>query len=199
MPLDPKAPGAEAAAIEALARAAAAGDRAAFAPLVERLAPGLHRFAARLLSDPAEAEDVTQESFTRLWRMLGDGSGGEAPRAPVRPWLYRTARNLCIDRLRRRGRLVEETAARAETTQDPAPTPEAVTAEREAAADLHRAIEGLPERQRSALLLVHIEGLSGRETAAILDASEEAVESLLARARRSLRAALRPSFGENER
>lgn len=193
MPLDPKAPGAEAAAVEALARAAAAGDRAAFEPLVDRLAPGLHRFAARLLADPAEAEDVTQESFARLWKAIAAGPMS----APARPWLYRTARNLCVDRLRRRGRWLDEAAAPAETTADPAPSPEAATAAREASADLRKAIDALPERQRSALLLVHVEGLSGRETAAILDASEEAVESLLARARRSLRATL--SAKESER
>lgn len=179
----------------ALLARAARGEDGAARTLAARRAPALLALATRLLGDTAEAEDVAQEAFLRLWRAAPDFSAGgreararEAGGGSVGGWLGRTTRNLCLDRLRRRGRLapIED----APEPRDPAPS----ALERVVAADrasaLSAAIAALPDRQRVAVTLRHIEGLANPEIAEALGAGVEAVESLLARARRTLAARL---------
>lgn len=170
----------------------AAGDRSAARDLTLRLAPRVLALARRMLGDAAEAEDVAQEAILRLWRMAPDWRVGEAQ---VSTWLYRVASNLCIDRLRRRR---ERTGEALPETADPAPgaLDRLVAADRAAA--LQAALAALPERQRLAIVLRHFEERSNPEIAAVLDTSVEAVESLLARARRELAARLRPRRAELE-
>src|SRR5918997_4063532 len=81
---------------ELLARYAG-GDQSAARELTSRHAPRIFALARRMLADAAEAEDVTQETMLRLWRIAPDWQD----RAAVGTWLYRVASNLCIDRLRR--------------------------------------------------------------------------------------------------
>ena len=175
------------AALDALSRAAAAGEGRAYRALLDRLGGPLHGYAARLLQDRAEAEDVTQESFARLWRAYELSP----PTGSVRAWLYRTAHNLCIDRLRRCGRVAPLPDDEPDAADD-RPDGEATLQADDRARAVRTAIDALPERQKAAILLVHYQGLSGREAARALDLSEEAVESLLARGRRQLKAALGP-------
>ena len=175
---------------EALAACAAAGDQAACRRLMQRHLAPILRYAARLLADSAEAEDVAQETFLRLWQRLdrwpADGSGLAA-------WLFRVAHNLCIDRIRRRRTVPMDDAA--EPVDDrPDAAQDLMRRERDRAVE--RAIQALPERQRAALLLCHHEGLSNAETARVLDIGVEAVESLLARARRTLRRCLTAAEAE---
>lgn len=165
----------------ALLRLFASGDQAAARALTDRLLPAALRQAWRLLGDRHEAEDVAQEAMLRLWRQAADWRHGEAR---VSTWLYRVTRNLCIDRLRRR-RPAADLDAVAEP-EDPAPSVLARLAEDEENRALVRAIAGLPARQREALVLRHFEGLGNPEIGARMDCSVEAVESLLARARREL-------------
>jgi RNA polymerase sigma-70 factor (ECF subfamily) len=168
----------------------AAGDQAAARDLTRRLAPRIHALARRMLDDQAEAEDVTQEAMLRLWRTAPDWRDEGAA---VGTWLYRVAGNLCIDRLRqRRARPVAEVPERADGA--PAVQSRLETAERAAA--LQAALAALPDRQRLALVLRHLEERPNPEIAAILDTSVEAVESLLARCRRSLAAELAPRRAE---
>jgi len=163
----------------------AAGDASAARELADRLLPGALRQAWRMLGDEHEAEDVAQEAMLRLWRQAGTWRGGEAQ---VSTWLYRVVRNLCIDRIRRR-RPAPDIADVAEPP-DPAPPVLERLAETEAQRALARAILALPGRQRRALVLRHFDGHANPEIAARLDCSVEAVESLLARARRTLAARL---------
>jgi RNA polymerase sigma-70 factor (ECF subfamily) len=181
----------EAAPTEAdlLARSAA-GDQGAARDLTRRLAPRIHALARRMLDDRTEAEDVTQEAMLRLWRVAPDWRDEGAA---VGTWLYRVAGNLCIDRLRqRRERPVAEVPERADGA--PAVQSRLETAERAAA--LQAALAALPDRQRLALVLRHLEERPNPEIAAILETSVEAVESLLARGRRSLAAELAPRRAE---
>ena len=161
----------------------AGGDQAAARTLTDRCLPGVLRQAWRMLGDEAEAEDVAQEAMLKLWRQASDWRAGEAR---ISTWLYRVTHNLCIDRIRKR----RPTAPIEDSPEprDPAPAALDRLADSEASRALVRAILALPDRQRQALVLRHFEGLSNPEIGERLDCSVEAVESLLARARRQLAA-----------
>jgi RNA polymerase sigma-70 factor (ECF subfamily) len=168
----------------ALIAALGAEDADAFRTLVTRHLPAVLATAQRMLADAAGAEDVAQETMLRLWRSRGEvdiGPGG------LRPWLRRVAVNLCIDRMRagRREAVVAEPPAQA----DP-PSQLAAVEGRQLAERVGAALAALPERQRQAIVLFHYEGLSQIEIAQAMGISDEAVESLLARARRVLRGGL---------
>lgn len=165
-----------------LIRKLAAGDRTAFATLLSRHLPVIHRLGWRLLGESTEAEDVAQEAFLKLWNFAPDWRDeGASPRT----WLYRVAFNLCQDRLRRRRVVFVETVP--EVPTDPSDAPGAAMMEAERNARVKGALDALPERQRAALVLSYYEGLSQAEAAAIMEIGEEALESLLARGRRKLR------------
>jgi RNA polymerase sigma-70 factor (ECF subfamily) len=161
----------------------AAGDQAAARALTERHVPRLYALARRMLGDAAEAEDVTQEAMLRLWRIAPDWE----PRAAVGTWLFRVASNLCLDRLRARRRLSDGPLPE---RADDSPGALGRLEAGDRAAALHAALAALPERQRLAIVLRHFEELSNPEIAEALELSVEAVESLLARGRRGLAAAL---------
>jgi RNA polymerase sigma-70 factor, ECF subfamily len=177
----------------ALLQAAAAGDGAACRGLVDRHLRSLHAFAARLLDDASEAEDVCQDAFVKLWQRAPDWI---PDRARVVTWLYQVALNGCRDRLRRRR---PETAFEPERMHSEQPGPGSQHERDERHLQLHQAIARLPERQREALLLFHLQGHSQSEVAAVLEVSIDALESLLARARRTLRAQLDEPAGEGAR
>ena len=160
------------------------GNASAARALTARLTQRVMGHAYRLLGNHAEAEDVTQEAMLRLWKIAPDWRQGEAK---VTTWLYRVVANLCID-LRRRARGV---------ALDSIPEPEdgraSVTDHMQAEARaeaLQTALDQLPDRQRQAVVLRHIEGLANPEIAEIMDITTEAVESLTARGKRALTAAL---------
>lgn len=162
----------------------ASGDEAACRVLIERHLGAVIGFAQRMIGNRAEAEEIAQDAFLKLWM---NAEKWEPGRAQAKTWLMRVASNQAIDRLRRR---------RGVTLDDvPEPASEAPSAdnamiEDERQAALVAAIEALPDRQRMAICLVHYDGMSNIETACAMDLSVEAVESLLARARRQLKAAL---------
>ena len=162
---------------------AAAGDRQAQAALVHRHMPAVHALARRMLGSDAEAEDVTQETFLRAWKVLPDWE----PRAKLSTWLYRVALNLSRDRLRRH----RETAmAEPPELEDSRPGPGDRLDQTQRVHAIEAAMRALPERQRAALHLCALDGKSNIEAAEILQVSVEALESLLARARRTLRTTL---------
>jgi RNA polymerase sigma-70 factor (ECF subfamily) len=169
---------------EALLVLYANGDPWAARALTLRLTPRVLGFAARMLSDRTEAEDVAQEAMLRLWRMAPDWQQGEAR---VATWLYRVASNLCLDRLRRsRPRGLDEVAE----PEDAAPGVVARLIEADRVLALDEALAALPDRQRQAVVLRHIEGLANPEIAAVMDIGVEAVESLVARGKKGLAALL---------
>ncbi|MEO1322163.1 MAG: sigma-70 family RNA polymerase sigma factor [Pseudomonadota bacterium] len=162
---------------------AASGDRAAQAALVNRNMPIVFRVAYRMLQDRAEAEDITQETFLRAWKALPDWQ----PKAKFSTWACTVALNLCRDRLRKKKPvLMDELPERVDTGL----RPEESLASQQALRGIEAKIAGLPERQREALTLCALEGMTNIEAAATMDVSVRALESLLARARRALRADL---------
>ena len=146
----------------------------------------VYRAARALLGDAAEAEDVTQEAFIRYWQQ------GDAVREP-RVWLLKVARNACLDRLRKSGRFVsEEDAGVPERPDDRDPAWH--YRQNELAAQLQRAIDSLPEPQRSLVVLFDVQGLSGDECARIVGINLNQVKVYLHRARRKLRIRLEQSI-----
>ncbi len=162
---------------------AVAGDAGAWSALVHRYLPAVTRCAAYMLGDAAEAEDVAQDTFLRLHRKLATWEGGEDG---LSSWLHRVTVNLSIDR--RRGPPRPLSLVDAGEIAEPADLDGPLDRKRH----IEAALANLPERQRAALILVHYQGFSGREAASTLEVSVEALESLLSRARRTLRNSLAP-------
>lgn len=162
------------------------GDAGAARVLTERLLPRALGHAARVLGDRTEAEDVAQEAMLRLWRAAAEWQQ-DGPAVPA-TWLYRVVANLCTDRLRKAGQSVLTDEADRYSDDTLGIEARMIAGDRMAALDA--ALARLPERQRQAVVLRHIEGLSNPEIAMILDLGVEAVESLTARGKRALQAAL---------
>ena len=157
------------------------GDADAFGVLVTRHHPNVFALCRRMLGDDGEAEDRTQEVFLKVWtKPEAWQSGG----AKFSTWLYRVAANSCIDRLRKRVPVpVEEIP----DTPDDAAGPDAQRFQGQLAERVEAAISSLPERQRLALVATYYQDLSNREAAELLGVTVDALESLLARARRKLK------------
>lgn len=170
-----------------LVRAAQAGKRDAAAQLIERYYPRVKSFVTYLTASKGNAEDLTQEVFARALAALPRFNGTYR----FEPWLLRIARNLCIDESRR-------SSNRAAPT-DPIELP---SLERVAETEdnvwgrvssglatqlVHEALQTLPPRQRTALVLREIEGMSYADIAQVLGGSERVVEGILRRARARFR------------
>jgi RNA polymerase sigma-70 factor (ECF subfamily) len=180
---------------EELMRRTGNGDREAYAALVRRHLGRTTGLARRIAGSAADADEIAQEAFMRVWTKAPNwqGATGEGGGARFTTWLYRVTVNLCIDRRRRRRERPLEDAG---DPPDPSPSAADGIAGGQLAARVSAAVAALPERQRTALALCFFEELSNREAAEIMALSPGAVESLLVRARRQLRAALAPAAAE---
>ena len=156
------------------------GNHAAFGVLVTRYESRLLSFCRQLLHSREDAEDVLQDVFAAAYKaMLAD----ERP-IVVRPWLYRIARNRCLNHIRRISAVGVESIEEHYSEHQPSAS-ETVT-RREELRQLVEDIRSLPEAQRAALLLRELEALSYEEIALALDKTVPSVKSLLIRARRGL-------------
>ena len=165
-------------------------DRDAFAVLVTRHLDGIHAFNYRMTRNEEDAADLAQETFLRVWNSAATWRPHRPAGGRIRftTWLHRIARNLCID-AHRRHRETHEVDANFAAVDGAAPEDAPATSRLRRAMD--QAIADLPERQRTALVLCHRDGMTNRDAAAVLAVSVDALESLLSRARRTLRLKLR--------
>lgn len=162
-------------------------EPAAIRALVARKLPRLLALANRLLGDRMEAEDVAQEVFVRIWENAAHWREGEAR---FDTWLHRVAINLCYDRLRKHrptpvGEVPDE--------PDPNPSPDMALELRVRDARVKAALNQLPSRQREALVLSYYQELPNADAAALMGVTVDALESLLSRARRTMRTLLAES------
>jgi RNA polymerase sigma-70 factor (ECF subfamily) len=169
---------------EELMMQAAEGDMDAFEQLVQRHQRSALSTARRFLGRSALAEDVAQEAFLKILA----GASRYRPTARFRTYLYNVIWHLCVDSFRRKRPLALDTLALPQEAGD-APDEAALRGERGEL--VRRAVDELPARQRMALVLKHFEGMSYDEIAEVMECSAGAVDSLLSRARTSLRDSLK--------
>jgi RNA polymerase sigma-70 factor (ECF subfamily) len=167
-----------------LMRRTAAGDREAFETILRRHQRSVLSVAYRFLADRSQAEDAGQEVFLRLWRH----AARYRPETALEAYLRTLTVNYCLD-LRRKPELMalpdgEEPKGKEDPHGDLA------AAERSRALDW--ALQSLAPAQRMAVVLFHLEGFPVKEVARLMDSSPKAAESLLSRARATLRERLEP-------
>jgi RNA polymerase sigma-70 factor (ECF subfamily) len=175
------------------------GDREAFGLLVNKYQRKLLRLVMRLVRDPAEAEDVTQEAFIKAYRALPNFRGESA----FYTWLYRigvnTAKNWLVAHGRRMPTVTDI------TTNDESDggiedsvllrddeTPDRILLSKQIGTTVNAAMEALPEDLRTAITLREIDGLSYEEIAQVMDCPIGTVRSRIFRARDAIAAKLRP-------
>jgi RNA polymerase sigma-70 factor (ECF subfamily) len=168
------------------------GDREAFSELLRRFRKPLINFLCRFLTNPADAEDLAQEAFIRVFQ----SAARYEPKASFTTWLYRIATNLALNHVRdhRPHQVVSVDSAEEQDSKqirlqlpDSRPLAETAMLEQERIRQIRSAIAGLPENQRLALILTKYQERSLKETAEILNCSEVAVKSLIFRAYTTLR------------
>ena len=179
------------------------GDKRAFELLVMKYQRKLGRLLSRLVRDPGEVEDVTQEAFIKAYRALPNFRGESA----FYTWLYRiginTAKNYLVALGRRAPTTTEYDNEEAESFEDAealrdSATPEGELLGKEIAATVNKAMEALPDDLRTAITLREIEGLSYEEIASVMNCPIGTVRSRIFRAREAIAADLRPLLGTDE-
>jgi RNA polymerase sigma-70 factor, ECF subfamily len=173
------------------------GDKRAFEMLVEKYQRRLARLVSRLVKDPGEVEDVTQEAFIKAYRALPSFRGDSA----FYTWLYRigvnTAKNHLVATGRRAPTSTEVEAEEAEGFESgellrDINTPESLLLSKEIGETVNAAIDALPEELRSAIQLRELEGMSYEEIAQLMDCPIGTVRSRIFRAREAIAERLKP-------
>jgi len=191
-------PSSDAADRELLA-AYAAGDALAMDRLVDRYAGTVYAFVLHTLGDPSLAEDLTQEVWLKVLRHAGSFEG----RSRFSTWLFRVARNVCLDHLRKRKR---RAASREEgdpfgldeVVDEGAPAPAERAARRELAEEVRAAVAELSDEQREVFLLREQSDLTFREIADALELPRDTVKSRMRYALGHIRRFLRQRLPQTE-
>jgi RNA polymerase sigma-70 factor (ECF subfamily) len=175
---------------DVLVKQAGEGDRRAAAQLVRRHSHRVHGLAYRMTNNVADAEEITQDAFLRVWKHARKWKPGKAK---FSTWLHKVTMNLCLDRLRKPKMANSDNLPE---MHDQSAGPEHMMEAEQRAKLVRDALGEISERQRAALTLCYFEGLSNIEAADVLDVSVEAIESLLSRGRRVLRGLLADQKGD---
>ena len=163
-----------------LMRRAGQGELPAYRQLVARHLDRSVAFSQRMLGSRADAEDVVQEVFLKVWEQAPSWQ----PRAAFSTWLYRVLYNACLDHKRK---VVPFTVVEMEQLEDSSPTPDRQCEQSQQARQVQQALALLPARQRSALVLSYYDELSNQAAAEVMGVALGAFQQLLFRARQALR------------
>ena len=182
---------------QALVERVQAGDQEAYGLLVTKYQRKLMRLISRLVRDPAEVEDVAQETFIKAYRALPNFRGDSA----FYTWLYRiginTAKNWLVANGRRTPTSTEVDSEEAESYEEgdllrDVDTPERLMMSRQIADTVNAAVDKLPDDLRTAITLREIDGLSYEEIAQMMGCPIGTVRSRIFRAREAIAEKLRP-------
>lgn len=174
---------------EELMLAVCIGEKSAYQTLVKQHLKPISHYAYHMLGSQKDTEDITQEVFLKLWI---NASSWKKEEAKLTTWLHRITHNICIDYLRKQKRVQTQNTFSEESV-------DAITGKQNDGDNenqlslLQKAISNLPESQRSALTLCHYQGFSNKEAAVIMNISVKALESVISRAKRTLRSQLTAS------
>lgn len=171
----------------------AAGDSSALHDIMQRYRHRVLSVAYRYMRNWADAEDMTQEAFVRLWQ----SAERYEPQAKLMTYLYRITANVCLDARRQRARRPQQEWEDDIDRPSTLPEPEQVLEGDEAADRIARAVAALPDRQRLAVIFLRYEGLNYRQIAETMDMSVSAADSLIARAMANLRQSLADLLGKD--
>ena len=162
------------------------GDMTAFEQLFHRHQSRVYSVASRMMSNPEDALDMTQEIFLRAYQKINKFKFTSAFSA----WLYRLATNLCIDELRKRKRSANTMPLAEAISQSDGNTPEDDAISRDREQLIWQAINSLKEKERAIIILRDIEGLSYKEIAEVFGCSLGRVKSRIYEARQKLKGIL---------
>ncbi|PCH61829.1 MAG: RNA polymerase [SAR86 cluster bacterium] len=169
-------------------------DKEAYQYLVSKHFKAISHYAFRILGNSKDTEDITQETFLRLWLKADKW---QAHKASLSTWLHRITHNLCIDYLRKDKSAISDDID-AQASEGKIATEEELASysggdievsfdKKQKLEALQTALNQLPINQRNALTLCHYQGFSNKEAAVIMDVSHKAIESLIIRAKKTLR------------
>lgn len=162
------------------------GQEQALARLMDRHLKTINAIGFYMLGDADLAEDVAQATFLKLWQKAPTWTTGQAT---LLTWMRRVATNDCLDRLRKKRPIYSDNLPE---QVDEGPTPLAALETGDLAKLVKQALRTLPDTQRAAITLSYYQGVSQKEGAAILGIGEKAYESLLSRAKKTLKTTLMP-------
>ena len=174
-----------------LVHRAKSGDQDAFAQLVSQNEKRIYNLVLRMVGDPEDALDLSQEAFLNAWKGLPAFKGDSA----FSTWIYRLASNACLDFLRSKKRRQDTigSALSLDDEESPPPPaddrlrPEEQLERKERTQALHRALQQLPDHQRQVIVMRELSGLSYQEISDVLDLDLGTVKSRLTRARLALK------------
>lgn len=164
----------------------ATADRRAFDVLVKRHLNRVYSLARCMVSRQADAEDVAQDAFTRIWIY---GPKWEPGKAAFTTWLHRIVVNCCYDHLRKRSKETRHVEVPETLASSDADSEERMQG-KQRRAEVRKALQELPERQRMAVTLCYFEGMTNIQAAEVMEIHIKALEGLLVRARKALRPVL---------
>ena len=167
------------------------GDQSAFREIVEKHQKSIMNLCARFIGNQEDAEEIAQDVFIRLLRY----ADSYQPRAKLSTYLYRIAVNLSLNRVRdnkwKRYVTLDSTQARGSLVDKAVShAPDKLFEQKEESEAIRRIVDALPSNQKTAVILKRFEGLSYAEIAEVMKISVSAVESLLFRAKQTLRTRL---------